>query len=69
MLNKTGASQIGAISKAQIKSKGDPLETKKLDKKSHSAGKKPKGGPFPFIRFCRLRLKSKKTKGWPFGIT
>ena len=62
--NKTATSQVGAISKAQIKSKGDHLETKKLEKKSHSA-EKPKGAPFTFIRFCRLRLKSKKPKGDP----
>ena len=59
-LNKTGTSQVGAISKAQIKSKG-PLETKKFEKKSHSA-KKRKGGPFTLVRFCKLRLKSKKPK-------
>ena len=28
-------------------------------KQSHSA-EKPKGGPFTLMRFCRLRLKSKK---------
>ena len=42
--NKTGTSQVGAISKAQIKSKGDPLETKKFEK-SHSAEKIERGDP------------------------
>ena len=32
-------------------------------KMSHSAEKNQKGGPFSLGRFCRLRLKSKKTKG------
>ena len=32
-------SQVDAISKTQIKSKGDPLETKKIEKKSHSGEK------------------------------
>ena len=31
--NKTGTSQVGAIPKAQIKSKGDPLETKLFQEK------------------------------------
>ena len=31
--NKTGTSQVGAISKAQMKSKGDPSETKKIREK------------------------------------
>ena len=44
-MNKTGASQVGAISKAQIKSKGDPLEKKKFQKKSHSAEKTERGDP------------------------
>ena len=43
--NKTGTSQVGAISKDEIKSKGDPLETKKFEKKSHSAEKNRKGDP------------------------
>ena len=30
---------------------------------------KEKRGPFTLIRFYRLRLKSKKPKGGPFGIT
>ena len=34
---------------------------------SHSAEKNQKGGPFSLGRFCRLRLKSKKRKGGPFG--
>ena len=59
MNNKTETSQVGAISKVQIKSKGDPLETKKFKKKSHSAEKKLKGGT---VRFCRLRLKSKNQR-------
>ena len=33
----------------------------------HSAEKNQKGGPFSLGRFCRLRLKSKKRKGGPFG--
>ena len=41
--NMTGTSQVSAISKAQMKSKGGR-------------------GPFTLIRFCRLRLKSKKPK-------
>ena len=39
-VNKTGTSQVGGISNAQIKSKGDPLETKNFEKKLHSAEKK-----------------------------
>ena len=62
--NKTGTSQVGAISKAQIKSKGDPLETKKIKKKSQC--RKTERGPFTLIWFCRLRLKSKKLKGAPW---
>ena len=42
-----------------------PLETKQIREMSHSAEKKPKGRPFTLIRFCRLRLKSKKPKGDP----
>ena len=42
-MNKTGTSQVGAISKAQIKSKGGLWRQKNLEKKSHSAKKKSKG--------------------------
>ena len=67
-MNKTGTSQVGAITKAQIKSKGGPFGDKKI-RESHTVPKKPKGGPFSPIRFCRLRLKGKKPKGGPSGIT
>ena len=60
-------SQVGAISKAQIKSKGGPFRDKKIEKKSHSAEKKRNGGPFTLIRFSRLRLKSEKPKRGPFA--
>ena len=43
MNNKTGTSQVGTISKAQIKSKGDPLETKK-SRKSRTVPKKIERG-------------------------
>ena len=43
-INKTGTSQVGAISKAQIKSKGDPLETRKFSKKSHRVPEKNRKG-------------------------
>ena len=44
--NKTGTSQVGAISKAQITSKGGPFGDKnKFKKKSHSAEKNRKGDP------------------------
>ena len=39
MNNKTGTSQVGAISKAQIKSKGGPFGDKKIEKKLHTAEK------------------------------
>ena len=42
--NKTGTSQVGAISKAQIKSKGDPLEAKKIREKVAKCREQPKGG-------------------------
>ena len=63
---KTGTSQVGAISKPQTNSKGDTLERKK-SRKSCTVPKKSKGDPS--IRFCRLRLKSTKPKGGPFGTT
>ena len=35
---------------------GDPLDTKKnFEKKSHSAEKNSKGGPYSLVRFCILR--------------
>ena len=43
MKNKTGTSQVGAISKAQIKSKGPFRDEKKFEKKSHSAEKTERG--------------------------
>ena len=43
----------------------DPLETKKIREKVAHCRENPKGGPFTLIRFCRLRLKSKKPKGGP----
>ena len=61
-----GKSQVGALSKAQIKSEGDPLETKKIRKKSRTVPKKHrKGGPFGPVRFCRLRLESKNHREDP----
>ena len=63
--NKTGTSQVGAISKAQIKSKGGgSLWRQKISRKSHTVPKKPKGVPFTLIRFCRLRLKKPKGTHW-----
>ena len=56
--NKTGTSQVGAISKAISVLFGD----KKFEKQSHSA-EKMKRGPCSPVPFCRLRLKSKKPKG------
>ena len=56
--------QVGAISKAQIKSKGDPLKTKIQEKVAQCRNNR-KGGPFTLIWFCRLRSKSKKPKGDP----
>ena len=61
--NKTGTSQVGAISKAQIKSKGGPFGDKKIREKVAQCRKSRMGGPFTLIRICRLRLKSKKPKG------
>ena len=50
--------------------RGDSLESKKnFEKKLHSAEKNRKGRPFSPVRFCRLRLESRKPKGGPFGIT
>ena len=63
--NNTGTSQVGAISKAQIKSKGEPFADKTIQEKVAQCRKNRKGGPFTLIRFCRLRLKSKKPKGDP----
>ena len=60
IINKTGTSQVGAISKAQIKSKRGPFGYKKKFEKSRTMPKKLNGGPFSPVRFCRLRLKSKK---------
>ena len=31
--------------------------------------KKPKGGPFRHVRFCRFSWKSGKMKGGPFGLS
>ena len=43
-VHKTGTSQVGAISKAQIKSKGGTLwRQKNSDKKSHSGEKNERG--------------------------
>ena len=67
-LNKTGTSQVGAISKAQIKSKGDTLETKKIREKVAQCRKHRKKSIYTHP-VCRLRLKSDKTKGGPFEIT
>ena len=51
------------------KLEGDPLETKKNSRKSHSA-EKIEGDPFfSLVRFCMLRLKSKQAKRGPFAIT
>ena len=38
---------------------------KRFQEKVAQCRKKPKRGPFTLIRFCRLRLKSKKPKGDP----
>ena len=66
---KTGTSQVGAISKAQIKSKGDPLETKNIfKKKSHSAEKKSKGDLLVPSGFVGYPKKVKNQRG-PFGTT
>ena len=45
-VHKTGTSQVGAISKAQIKSKGGPFGDKKIPTKSRIVAKKTKGGTF-----------------------
>ena len=58
--NKTGTSQVGAMSKAQIKSKGKPFGFKKIREKVAQCQQNRKGGPFTLIRFCRLRLKNKR---------
>ena len=65
MKNKTETSQITAIPKAQTKSKGDPLETKGKEsfKKVAQWRKNRQRGPFRTVRFFRLRLKSKNSKG------
>ena len=48
-----------------IELKGDPLETKNVEKVSQCQ-KILKGGPFSLlVRFCMLRLKSKKREGDP----
>ena len=72
--NKTRTSKVGAaISNAQRVQNIFFRKKMKFSKKfffpktSHSAEKKSKGGPFSFGRFCRLRLKSRKWKGGPFG--
>ena len=62
--NKTGTSQVGAMSKGQIKSKG-AFGDKKIEKKVAQCRNNRKRGPFSPVRFCRLRLKSKKSKGDP----
>ena len=50
-----------------MKSKRDPLETKK-SKKSRTVLKKMKGGPFSLVRFRMLRLKSENERGL-FALT
>ena len=57
--NETGTSQVGAISKAQIKSKGGPFGNKNNREKVTYLLKKRKGGPFSPIWFFRLRLNSR----------
>ena len=67
--DKTGTSQVSAISKAQIKSRGTLWRQKRFREKVEQSRKKTKGGPFTLIRFGRLRSKSKKPKRGPFGIS
>ena len=60
---KTGTSQVGAISRAPIK-KGIFTNTG-YKKNREKVEQCQKTTPFTLIRFCRLRLKSKRTKGDP----
>ena len=65
-----GFINIYSVAKYQKTRKGDSFRTlKNFRKKSHNAEKNRKGGPFSLVRFCSLRLKSKKNKRGPFGIT
>ena len=53
---KGGPFSLGRFCSLRLKSKkrkGDPLETKKIAKKSHSAEKNRKGGPFSPVQVCR----------------
>ena len=52
-----GFINIYSVAKYQKTRKGDSFETLK---NFRNAEKKTKGGPFSLVRFCRLRLKSKK---------
>ena len=71
ILNKTGTSKVGAISKAQkaqnifFGKKLEIFENFFLSKNVAQCRKNQKGGPFSLGRFCSLRLKSKKRKGDP----
>ena len=75
-----GLINIYSVAKHQKTRKGDSFETlKKFSKKVAQCRKKSKGGPFSLVRFCRLRLKSKKReredpfalisadRTWPYG--
>ena len=57
---------IHSVAKYQKTRRGDSFETlKNFEKKSHSAEKNWKGGPFGLFRFCRLRKKVKNERGDP----
>ena len=64
--NKTGMCQVGAISKAQMKSKGDPWR-QKFKKKSHSAKKIERGDPLHSSSFVGYVQKVKNQRGGSFG--
>ena len=62
-----GFINIYSVAKYQKTRKGDSFETlKSFRKKVAQRRKKSKGGPFSLLRFCSLRLKSKKMKRGPF---
>ena len=51
-----GIINIYSVAKYQKTRKGDTYETlQNFRKKSHTAEKNQKGGPFSLARFCRLR--------------
>ena len=55
-----GFLKLQFAAKCQKTRRGDPLETKKLKKKSHSALKNSKDKPYSPVRFCMLRGKKEK---------